>query len=673
MANRRETRTGPKGDSSGARHGLRTASSDAAEPSRGGRRPFLLRTGPTIVVVFLLGGCAVGNHAKEQSLEVAQSAPPRAASSATIQRLPPVSPTTDVRSLAATNPVPPKVSLGFRPDPSPDAPEAPKAAASWAPSAMPDRGDRAPGDASPSQPVAAVYQEEARAAADHRLQAQPIWTEWRDWPGAVVKASGEELSGESLATDGFGGRDRGPMRVQFLPVEAPQPRPTELEVLPPPPERDALPPVQLRCDDIDVRKALEMLSREASVSILVAPGVTGRVTANLQGLSFEEALGAILKLCKLVAQRENDLIFVYPLADVPQLNRRLRAFPLDYVSATDALPGVTGLLSPTGKAFQTQSSPEDNRKAQNVIVVDDLPDYLLRVEEYLTAIDRPPRQVLIEVHVLQIDLEDERRHGVNFEHIMNIMGNAARLQLSGLADPLAAQAFYINVDGANLEALVECLKTTTDAKTLASPKVLVLNGQEARIQIGEQLGYQVITTTETSSMEEVKFLDVGVVLDVMPYISRDNQVVLHVKPEVSSGRINPETNHPEKETTEVETDVLLMDGQGMVIGGLIQERDSNVQSKIPLLGDIWLIGRLFQRRELVKSRSEIIVTLMPRVLPYLPEYELQDQVDTARAATPLTYGPLCRYPRPWEPRLPDTEWRLRDLRCRRACRPVREM
>ncbi|MHC4180337.1 MAG: hypothetical protein ACYSWU_22775, partial [Planctomycetota bacterium] len=183
----------------------------------------------------------------------------------------------------------------------------------------------------------------------------------------------------------------------------------------------------------------------------------------------------------------------------------------------------------------------------------------------------------------------------------------------------------------------------------------------------EQLGYRVITTTETASMQDVKFLDLGVVLEVTPHITRDNQVVMRVRPEVSSGEVNPETTLPEEETTEVETDVLLMDNQGMVIGGLIQEKDSNVQSKIPLLGDIWLIGRLFQRRELEKRRNEIIIALIPRVLPYQPDYQVQHEIETIRAATPLFQGPLCRYPRPWEPSLPDTDCRLRDLRCGRAC------
>ena len=114
----------------------------------------------------------------------------------------------------------------------------------------------------------------------------------------------------------------------------------------------------------------------------------------------------------------------------------------------------------------------------------------------------------------------------------------------------------------------------------------------------------------------LQVLDVGVVLQVTPDIARSNRVLMRIKPEVSSGEINPETLLPEETTRELETDVLVSDGQGVVIGGLIQESDSNTQSKIPWLGDIYVIGKLFQKREIQKSRSEIIVTLVPRIIPF---------------------------------------------------------
>ena len=641
-----------------------------------------------MAIFCVLSGCALHNGGNQFDPQTNQAQRPVAELSAAVRRLPPVFDPAQTPSLATADTPPPGVRLQFRTE-SAVAGENYQEALPAAPAEIPAPKDvPAPKDivvkSNGSQTVPAVFRPDPGAASGNPLSADAIMTEWRESPGAVTNVSNDEPSGRSVVTDVSRQRAETALQVQFAgadPTPAPPVTMAQPITMAPPvrpagpaspepmavPKPEGLTPVRLRLDDVEVRKALEMLSLEASANILVAPGVTGQVTANLQGLTFDEAFGAILKLCNLVAHRENNLIFVFPLADVPQSTLNLRAFPLDFVSSDDAMLGVQGLLSPTGKAFLTQSSSGDNRKTQDMIVVEDVPDYLFRVEQYLGQIDRPPRQVMIEVHVLDVELIDERRHGVNFDHAINFMGNTTHLQVSGLANPLAGQAFFVDVDGANLDALIEWLKTTTDAKTLASPKVLVLNGQEARIQIGEQLGYQVITTTETASMQDVKFLDLGVVLTVTPHISRDNQVVMRIRPEVSSGIVNPETGLPEEETTEVETDVLLRDGQGIVIGGLIQERDSDVQVKVPVLGDLWVIGWLFQRREIVRRRSEIIITLIPRVLPYLPDYEVQDQFETTRAATPLVYGPLCRYPRPWEPRFPDTNCRLRDCRCA-SCR-----
>jgi type II secretory pathway component GspD/PulD (secretin) len=409
----------------------------------------------------------------------------------------------------------------------------------------------------------------------------------------------------------------------------------------------------LHLDDTDVRKAFEMLSRDAAVNLLISPGVRGRVTAHLTNTSWDEALNGILKLCRLVAYREKGIVYIYTAEEYAQSDRSLRLFPLDHTSGGDVEKAIQGLLSPAGKVFVFQSSPEDNRKSRDVIVVEDGQEQLGRIEQCVREIDQPAPQVLLEAHILQVDLKDDKQHGVNWEHVFKVMNNNVTLQVRGFANPAAPQAFFVNLSGGNLTALIECLEATTDTKTLASPKLLVMHGQKARIQIGDKIGYRLITTTETSSMEQVKFMEVGVVLDITARISRNNQVTLRVKPKVSTGRINPQTNLPEETTTETETDIVMNDGQGMVIGGLIQEKYDDKQSKIPWLGDVWVIGRLFQRRELQKSRSEVIITLLPRVLPYPPEYEMQEQREVAAAATPLFYGPLEPCPRLWEPVLPD--------------------
>src|SRR5690606_1187796 len=98
-----------------------------------------------------------------------------------------------------------------------------------------------------------------------------------------------------------------------------------------------------------------------------------------------------------------------------------------------------------------------------------------------------------------------------------------------------------------------------------------VDGQESRINIGEQIGYRVTTTTQTSTSENVEFLETGVILRVTPHIARDGRILMRIHPEVSTGQLNPLANTPDKKSTEVDTDVLVSSGQGIVIGGLIQE------------------------------------------------------------------------------------------------------
>jgi hypothetical protein len=151
----------------------------------------------------------------------------------------------------------------------------------------------------------------------------------------------------------------------------------------------------------------------------------------------------------------------------------------------------------------------------------------------------------------------------------------------------------------------------------------------------------------------VQFLEVGVILSITPQITRDGRVMLHIEPEVSTGQINPTTQVPDKSTTELTTDVMLHDGQGMIIGGLIKENDATVQNKIPWLGNVHKLGWFFRRSEVTKERAEIIIAVLPRIQPYEPTYQAFEQGELVKAGVPLFHGPLNRSNRPWDPILPD--------------------
>ncbi len=425
--------------------------------------------------------------------------------------------------------------------------------------------------------------------------------------------------------------------------------------------------VTLFVRDVPLSWILSELAKASNLNIVTANDVDAVISINLNNVPLSHALTAILSVANYTWTLHDDIIYVTSAAGTTDLpaqvqGREIQVFPLDYADSAEVLPAVTAFLSPVGQAFSTTSDEADNRKTQEVIVVEDLPHVVRRVAGFIHQVDQPPRQVLIEAHILQVDLKDDRKHGVDFEHMFSVNGNNVTIETTGFASAAATPAFFASVSGGNLIALIEALKSTTEAKTLASPKILVLNEQTARIQIGEQLGFRVTTTTETSTLESVDFLDVGVVLDVTPRISRDNRVLLNIRPEVSSGQVNPETGLPEEETTELSTSVILEDGYGTVIGGLIKEGDSVIQSKIPYVGDLWLVGRLFQRQEIVKDRSEIIVVLIPRVLPYRSDYATFEQGEVHRATTELFEGPLMRKSRPWNAQLPDAVRNPRQLR-----------
>jgi len=417
--------------------------------------------------------------------------------------------------------------------------------------------------------------------------------------------------------------------------------------------------ISLTVRDGSLRHTIAMIAEAQGLNIVFAAPADIGITASLEGVPWQQALDSLLAASGYAWTSSDGIIFVVSLEAANYMapgsgGRQSRVFELDFTSAIDVDQAAKGLLSPGGASWVLESSTSDNRRSREAIVVFDFPTHLHRIQDLISQIDQPPRQVLIEANILQVNLTDECRNGVNFESITSFRGNEISLSTIGLANTTASSAFFLQTTGSALTNLVEILKTTTDAKTLASPRLLVVSGQQARIQVGEQLGFRITTTTQTSSLESVQFLDVGVVLTVEPRVTRDGRVLMRINPKVSTGQVDPNTGLPAEETTEVETDIFLDDGQGMVIGGLIQEQDSIVQSKIPWIGDLPYVGVLFQKRRAVKERTEIIVTLIPHVQPYKPNIACRESFDFMRTQDRLTEGPLNRVARPYEPRLYDS-------------------
>lgn len=410
--------------------------------------------------------------------------------------------------------------------------------------------------------------------------------------------------------------------------------------------------------DASLSKVLSLLAQTYHLNIVAANDIDAVISITLRDVALEEALTAILSVANYTWVDQGGIILITSLADTSGLSpsvqgRCIRIFELDFASATVVSEAATTFLSPIGKLTTVSSDPADSRRTREMIVVEDIPQAIERIAEYVAQVDSPPRQVLIEAHIFQVTLRDNQKNGVNFNALARIAGANVNFKTVGFANPTASPASLITIDGTDLDAVIELLQTTNDTKTLGSPKVLVLNQQEAKVHVGRDIGYQTTVTSELQSTQAPQFLQVGVLLTITPRITRDNRVLLTVHPEVSTGEVDLLTQVPNKETTELDTEVMLRDGQGMIIGGLIDEKDITTQNKVPYLGDLWRVGFLFRKSDITKERREVIIAIVPRIQPYAGDYENFEQGELIRAETPLFHGRLCYVDRPFDVHLPD--------------------
>jgi len=422
--------------------------------------------------------------------------------------------------------------------------------------------------------------------------------------------------------------------------------------------------VTLVTRDAPLSTVLSMIAQQQGLNFVTGEEVSQRVNVTLNNVKLNDALDAILAVHGYTWARHNEIVTISSMNTDRKTSplvqgRMIRVFTLNYVLASDVEKVVKGLMSPLGQTFTNQTKKLEQRNAHEQLVVEDLPAYLDRIAEYISQVDTLPRQVVVEANILQVALKDNNRHGVNFNQLARMRGSNINIGTMGLASGTAPTSM-MQIEGSDLTGLIDLLKSTSDTKTLASPKVAVLNGQEAKISVGGQLGYLLTTATNTSTLQSVSFLPFGVILEVVPIISDDGQILMTVTPEVSTARINPISKLPDSESTTVSTTVMLSDGQAIVIGGLIKETNNDSQNKIPFLGDLWLVGRLFQSRDQLLERSEIIITLLPRITRPGENCSFASTEDHAQATTPLLDRNLTPYDRRvWEGELPDASRKLR--------------
>jgi type IV pilus assembly protein PilQ len=308
-----------------------------------------------------------------------------------------------------------------------------------------------------------------------------------------------------------------------------------------------------------------------------------------------------------------------------------RIYRPNYVKAADLQQLFTSLLTPQiGKITVSSPSeidiPSDQNKVggngyagTDVVIVRDFAAVVAQIDQIFEEVDVKPRQVAIEAMILSVSLSDTYKFGVNFEALrdnthLRLISGTPPASLAAI-NPASGGLKFGFMD-ASLTLFIEALETIGDTNVIASPRLTCLNKQRAEIQIGEELGYVSTTVTESAATQTVNFLDVGTLLRIRPYIGNDGLIRLEVHPELSTGSVEVQQglSLPQKQVTQVTTNVLCPDGCTVVIGGLIREDLTTVTKQIPVLGSLPWLGPVFRQKDETIDRNEIIVLITPRIV-----------------------------------------------------------
>ncbi|WP_082015893.1 type II secretion system secretin GspD [Leisingera sp. ANG-M7] len=309
-------------------------------------------------------------------------------------------------------------------------------------------------------------------------------------------------------------------------------------------------------------------------------------------------------------------------------SRYIETYELDNRDAVDVAPILNDLLSSSqekpAEGEDTSRSVSGSRvaadKARNALLVRATRSEHREIQSLLNEIDDSPQQVMLEATIAEVTLNDELGLGVrwffesgNFDFTFSDSDSGS----TSSRFPGFSAVFGTN----SAAAAINALAGVTDVKIISSPTLMVLDNEEAILQIGDQVPVATQSSTSTSTEDAptittIEYRDTGVILKVQPKISRNGRVVLDVTQEVSSvaETVTSGIDSPTIRQRKVATNVLLNDGTTLALGGLVQESDTTTVTKVPGLGDVPVLGNVFRNKDSKKRRSELLVLIRPRVV-----------------------------------------------------------
>lgn len=395
-------------------------------------------------------------------------------------------------------------------------------------------------------------------------------------------------------------------------------------------------PITLNFKNTNIRDAFELLAKMASINVMFDEEVRSQqVTVFAKDVTFKQALRLLLSTNKLLMKKVNrDTIIIIPKnrAKIDQYqDLQIRTFYLSNTEAKDMVNILRTMLETKKILINTKT---------NSIILRDSPEKLRLAEKIIEANDRQDAEIMLDVEILEVARNENEKIGFKLGATTPAVG-------AWIKDSVGT----IGTSGITLEALqglgpasylfvlpsitLDLLKTNSNTKTLASPKLRVIHKKPAKILIGQRVPIQVSTTTTSAgtasgtTSSNFEYRDVGIKLNVEPDIHINNEITMKLGLEVSTLGQLVEFGGGSKQyifgTRNADTMVQLRDGETTIIAGLIQDDERRTGNRIPGLSDVPVVGRLFAAKDNETVKTDILMSITPHLIRRmeLPSVDVQ--------------------------------------------------
>lgn len=358
--------------------------------------------------------------------------------------------------------------------------------------------------------------------------------------------------------------------------------------------------------DADLLDVLRLIAHKVGVNIVPGSAVKGIITLRLDNVPWETAMDIILKTQGYIYLKEGNIIRVDTKENL--IGETItRVINLNYAMANEVVSNISGILTTAGKACADART--------NSIIITDTVGNFPRIEQLIKDVDTETKQVMIEAKIVEVYIDKTNQLGFLWS-IIDRIGSSSLSSLMTETTPGGDRGEFLYrklTSGYDISGMISAMVSEGKANVLSSPRIMTLNGKQANIVVGEEIPYQQTTTSQAGIVQSnVVFRQVGVQLTVTPFINPNNCVTLIVKPEVSSFK-GWAFQTPILSTKSSLTQLLVKDGETVIIGGIIDDHGSSKTSKVPFFGDLPFIGRLFRLDMSENRKTELVIFITPHI------------------------------------------------------------